>query len=89
MVSSLITHHSSFLLPASGFTADLLLSFRSIAFLCALCASVVKFGFPASCFLFPLLLSPVIAENLIQNCPLNQSFARSAPAFALYLQELQ
>ena len=87
LVSSLITHHSSFFLPAPRFTAFLFLSFRSIAFLCALCASAVKFGFPASCF--TLLLSPVIAENLIQNCLLNQFVVRSAPAFALYLQELQ
>jgi hypothetical protein len=50
---------------------------------------------PAPCF--PLhasrscyyLLLPVIAENLIQNCQLNQSVMRSAPVFALYLQELQ
>ena len=39
--------------------------------------------------LFTLLLSPVIAENLIQNCQLNQFVAPSGPAFALYLQELQ
>jgi hypothetical protein len=77
------------LLPASRFTAFLLLSFRSIAFLCALCASAVKFCFPASRFLFPLLLLPVIAENLIQNCQLNQIVVRSTPVFALYLQELQ
>ena len=38
---------------------------------------------------FTLLLSPVIAENLIPNCQLNQFFVPSAPAFALYLQELQ
>jgi len=42
-----------------------------------------------SCFLFPLLLSPVISENLIQNCQLNQYVVPSAPVFALYLQELQ
>ncbi len=40
-------------------------------------------------FPFQLLLSPVIAGNLIQNCQLNQSVVRSASAFALYLQELQ
>jgi hypothetical protein len=34
---------------------------------------------------FTVLLSPVIGENLIQNCQLNQSVVRSAPAFALYL----
>ena len=37
----------------------------------------------------PLLLSPVIGENLTQNCRLNQFVVPSAPAFALYLQELQ
>ena len=94
LVSSLITQHPSFFLPAPRFTAFLLLSSRSIAFLCALCASAVKFGFPAPCSLLPascspFLLSPVIAENLIQNCQLNQFVARSAPSFALYLQELQ
>ena len=57
LVSSLITHHSSFFLSAPRFTAFLLLSFRSIAFLCDLCASAVKFGLPASIFLFP---APVI-----------------------------
>ena len=46
-----------FPLPAPRFTAFLLLSFRSIAFLCDLCASAVKFGLPASIFLFP---APVI-----------------------------
>ena len=39
--------------------------------------------------LFTILLSPVIAENLIQNCQLNQLVVRSAPVFALYLQDLQ
>ncbi|MGA7641300.1 MAG: hypothetical protein WBW56_03780, partial [Syntrophobacteraceae bacterium] len=58
------------------------------------------FGFsllPAPCFTLPaslltvhcFLLSPVIAENLIQKCQFNQFVVRSAPAFALYLQELQ
>ena len=84
LVSSLIAHHSSFFLSAPRFTAFLLLSFRSIAFLCS---SAVKVGFPASCF--PLLLSHVIAEKLIRNCQLNQLVVRSAPAFALYLQEIQ
>jgi hypothetical protein len=66
---------------------------RGVIFNCSL--------LPASCFpllasrflllssRFPLLLPPVIAENLIQNCQLNQFVVRSAPVFALYLQELQ
>ncbi len=41
---------------------------------------------PDPCSLLP---APVIAENLIQNCLLNQFVVQSAPAFALYLQELQ
>jgi hypothetical protein len=46
-----------------------------------------RFTLPAPCF--TLLLSPVIAENLIQNYQLNQFVVLSAPVFALYLQELQ
>jgi hypothetical protein len=89
LVSSLITHHSSFFLPAPRFTAFLLLSSRSIAFRCPLFIthhSSFIIHCSRSCY---HLLSPVIAENLIQNCQLNQSVVRSAPVFALYLQELQ
>jgi len=61
---------------------------EGIIFFCLFC-SLFTLHSSLFCSLFTALLSPVIAEKLIQNCQLNQLVVRSAPVFALYLQELQ
>ena len=79
--SSLITHHSSLIIhhsPSAPHSSVLRGAYNpakhhsKIAQRRAGGPQSCVFPLPSCCFLFPLLLSPVIAENLIQNCQLNQ-----------------
>ena len=86
LVSSLITHHSSFTFRSSPLVTPEVSSPGPPSYLSPQSSVLSPVS---SSFLFPLLLSTVISENLIHNCQLNQSVVPSAPVFALYLQELQ